>query len=157
LRVPGTPLLVLGPGKYDPPEEPIGEDRTRFNEWTTALIDTFVANKVKVFASLSAKTGKFSIAPMTWNDEGVPTRVIKQKKFEPTACATGGNTKPNTEKLAKYIDKEGVGIPAGIGAGWCTYVELLAREEHNIVWVTPEELGILLEESVRPRVSAALK
>lgn len=157
LRVPGAELLVLGPGKYDPPEEPIGEDLTRFNEWTTALIDTFVSNKDKVFASLSAKTGKFSIAPMTWNDEGVPTRVIKQKKFEPTACATGGNTKPNTEKLAKYIDKEGVGIPAGIGAGWCTYVELLAREEHNIVWVTPEELGILLEESVRPRVSAALK
>lgn len=157
LHVPGSDLVVLGANKYDPPEEPIGADKTSLDEWTKSLIDTFIRNKGKIFASISAKTGKFAIAPMTWGDDGVPIRVINKKKFEPTACATGGNTKPNTEKLAKYIDKECVGIPPGLGAKWCLYVELLAREENNIVWVTPEELSVLISDSVRPRVSVALR
>jgi hypothetical protein len=31
------------------------------------------------------------------------------------------------------------------GSQRCVYIELLAREEHNCVWVTPEELAVLYD------------
>jgi hypothetical protein len=27
----------------------------------------------------------------------------------------------------------------------CVYIELLAREEHNCMWITPEELSVLYD------------
>ena len=50
----------------------------------------------------------------------------------------------------KAIDARGVGLPlkngkAMKGPARCLYIELLAREEHNCVWVTPEELAVLYD------------
>jgi hypothetical protein len=52
--------------------------------------------------------------------------------------------------FAKYIDSKGVGLPQVknkpmTGPQRCIYIEMLAREEHNCVWVTPEELAVLYD------------
>ena len=94
---------------------------------------------------------------MTFDAEGVPTRAINVKKFGPTVCGTGlTNTKSNVTSLAKYIDKEGVGLPDDVKSEWCVYTELLAREENNIVWTTPEEMEVLMDPDNSKRVMAKL-
>jgi hypothetical protein len=49
--------------------------------------------------------------------------------------------------FAKFVDKNGVGIPASIKtvSEICVYSELLAREETNCIWLTPEELSVLYD------------
>jgi hypothetical protein len=57
--------------------------------------------------------------------------------------------------LSKYIDKEGIGTPESqvidgktkklTREDICVYTELLVREEHNTMWITPEELSVLYE------------
>jgi len=137
LRIPDTALFVT-----DPEMELVGEDLTKYSEWTDALIKRFVDQKDVLFASVSAK-GVLTISPSTITD-GVPRRALAEKSFAPTACGTGQNSVANMKILAKFIDKNGVGLPAGLAGGpLCTYSELLAREEHNCVWYTPEEIAVL--------------
>jgi hypothetical protein len=80
------------------------------------------------------------------------------KKFEPIVCGTGENDKATMLAFAKYVDKKKVGTPkvaAGPGkapkdlqgADLCNYIELLCREEYRCVWVTPEELSVLFENT----------
>jgi hypothetical protein len=47
----------------------------------------------------------------------------------------------------KFVDKNGKGAPGKFkNAGeQCTYAELMAREEHNCMWITPEELSALYD------------
>ncbi len=46
--------------------------------------------------------------------------------------------------LGAYIDKQGKGIPEkATTEEICMYIDLFAREEHNCVWFTPEELSVL--------------
>jgi hypothetical protein len=151
-----TNLIVLGAGTYEPPETPIGEVRTRVMAWTDALIDRFAKdNKDSLFASV-AKNGKLTLSTMSFT-EGVPQRTINVKKFGPTVCGTGlTHTKGNVASLAKHIDKEGRGLPDDIKSEWCVYTELLAREETNMVWVTPEEMDVLLATDNAKKVSALL-
>jgi hypothetical protein len=79
----------------------------------------------------------------------------------PTVCGTGANKMGYLrDPLAKYIDKEGIGLVAGLaGATVCIYLELLAREEHNIKWYTPEELKVLdsLPGKLKDKVKKGLK
>jgi hypothetical protein len=49
-------------------------------------------------------------------------------------------------RLAKHIDSRGIGIPPVKNVPEaCLYAELLAREEHNCFWLTPEELSVLYD------------
>jgi hypothetical protein len=62
--------------------------------------------------------------------------------------------------LAKTLNSRGVGIPATVikVPNVCTYAELLAREQHNSVWFTPEELSILYgDPALRTRFTAEFK
>lgn len=141
LMVPDTDYIVLGEGVYDPPEIPVGSDETRFNEWKKTLVATFIQNKDTLFGSV--KNGKFTISKMTADLKR--SREKTAKKFEPITCGTGDNKVGIVRSFAAFINKEGE-LPAFKNAvELCTYTELLCREEHNCVWVTPEELSVLFE------------
>jgi hypothetical protein len=158
LFVPGTEILVLGNGVYDPPEELVGSERTAYDAWVTALVTRFIANRDKVFGSLTAK-GAFAVSKMTESDGKMLRNITPEmKRYDPIACGTGANDKATMTKYAKYIDKSGIGIPDGAGSKWCMYVELLAREEHNGFWLTPEELDVLYNnKSAKDRFTAVFK
>jgi hypothetical protein len=137
LYVPDSDIIVSGDET-----DLIGEDLTKFKEWTKELIERFVKDKGKLFASVGTN-GVVSLSPSKVVDDLI-TRTIGEKSFMPTACATGLNSVAYMKVVAKYIDVNEVGFPAGISGGpLCTYFELLAREEHNISWYTPEEMKVL--------------
>ena len=108
-----------------------------------------------MFASL--KNGKLTISKMNVEGEKVTRKLDKAgKKFEPIICDTGENNTATMNAFAKYIDSKGVGLPKVApgpgkapkdmtGPSRCVYIELLCREEHKCVWVTPEELAILYD------------
>ena len=152
LFVDGTDYIVMGKDTYEPPEAPIGDDLTAYKAWNTALVNKFIENKDVLFASL--KSGKLTISKMS--DEDTPKRKREKgsKKFEPIVCDTGENSTSVMNKFAKYIDKNGVGLPMipaakgpkpMTGPQRCVYIELLAREETNCMWITPEELSVLYD------------
>jgi hypothetical protein len=150
LRIPDTDIIVTGEK-----QDLVGEDLTKYNEWVKQLIDRFVADRVKLFASVD---GILTLSPPELVD-GVPTRgPIGGKSFMPTACPTGKNSVAMMKIIGKFIDEKGVGIPNGLtSADLCTYAELLAREEHSIVWYAPEELKALGDTETRKVVMKALK
>jgi len=151
LRIPDSSLIVTGADM-----ELVGEDLTKFKEWTQALIRQFVDDKDSLFASVSAK-GVLTISPSTLVGTTFK-RVLAEKSFAPTACRTGQNSVANMKILAKFIDKNGVGLPEALaGDPLCTYSELLAREEHNCVWYTPEEIAVLSVQENKTAVLKALK
>ena len=60
--------------------------------------------------------------------------------------------------VAKFIDVNGVGIPGGLaGAPLCAYLELLAREQHNIAWYTPEEMKVIGMDVNKNAIKKGLK
>jgi hypothetical protein len=65
------------------------------------------------------------------------------------------------KSVAKFIDNTGAGYSAQLKGQdkVCQYVELLAREEHNIKWYTPEELKVLdsLSGDLKNKVKKGLK
>jgi len=151
LYVPDSDIIVTGEN-----QELIGEDLTKYNEWVKALIDRFVADKGKLFASV-AGNGALTISPSEKVDD-IPTRVIGAKSFMPTICSTGQNPVSKMKEIAKYIDVNGVGLAGGLaGAPLCAYLELLAREEHNIAWYTPEEMKVLGAEGNKAAIKKGLK
>jgi hypothetical protein len=153
LYVPGTDIIVLGDKTYDPPEEPIGDEGARFRQWTEALIKTFVDNKETIYATLTSDR-KFAFSKLVITDTEVKRKTGKQKRYEPIVCGSGKH-EPETlvpsvvvNRLAKHIDSRGVGIPAVKNVpDACLYAELLAREEHNCIWVTPEEMSVLYDNA----------
>ena len=137
LYVPDTDVIVSGDET-----DLTGEDLTKYNEWTKELNERFIADKGKLFASVGTN-GVVSLSPSKVVD-GVITRTIGEKSFMPTACATGQNSVTYMKVVAKHIDVNGIGFPEGLSGGpLCTYFELLAREEHNVSWYTPEEMKVL--------------
>lgn len=120
---------------------------TEFQAWNDALVAKFIENKNTLFASV--KNGKFTISKMNVQEDGTVTRKMEKtaKKYEPITCGTGDNDIKTVKALAKFIDKNGVGGPGKFAnAGeLCMYTELLAREEHNCIWITPEELSVLFD------------
>jgi hypothetical protein len=155
LYVEGSDYIVLGKDAFEPPEMPVGEDQSAFKAWNARLLKTFIDTKDKLFASL--KNGKLTISKMNVEGETVTRKLDKSgKKFEPIICDTGENNTATMNAFAKYIDSKGVGLPKVApgpgkppkdmtGPNRCIYIELLAREEHNCVWVTPEELAVLYD------------
>ena len=155
LEVEGTDILVLGKDTYEPAEMPVGEELSAVKAWNAGLLKTFIDNKDTLFASL--KNGKLTISKMAVEGDVVRRRIEKGgKKFEPVVCDTGENNTATMNAFAKFIDRKKVGIPkvspgAGkplkdmAGPGRCVYIELLAREENNCVWITPEELAVLYD------------
>lgn len=152
LYVQGSKYIVLGKDTFEPPESPEAEDRTAYVAWNDGLLQRFIDNKDTIFASL--KNNKLTISKMTVED-GVPRRKreVGAKKYEPIVCDTGENSTSVMNAFAKYIDTRGVGLPMSAGKtskpmtgpGRCVYIELLAREENNCVWITPEELEVLYD------------
>lgn len=159
LRVTGTDILVLGHERYDPDELPIGEEKTRLDEWTSALETKFsevIASKA-LFASLTPD-GKLTLSKMRIEGESVVRDYsATSKTFLPTTCGTGKHGRDVMVAFAKTVDSKGVGIPAGVSKvpDICVYSELLAREQHECVWFTPEELSILYDDEARRKRFAA--
>jgi len=155
LYVEGSDYIVLGKDTYEPPEAPVGEDLTAYKAWNAVLLKQFIDNKDKLFASL--KNGKLTISKMTVDGETITRKLDKAgKKFEPIICDTGENNTATMNAFAKYIDSKGVGLPKVVpapgkpakdmtGPSRCLYIELLAREEHNCFWLTPEQLSVLYD------------
>jgi hypothetical protein len=142
LRVPGTEILVMGKDDYDP-ADPIGDDRTAVQEWEKALNDRYAVDNDKMVGTM--KDGKFSIGKFE-EKEGVFKRIHGVKRDVPIVCGTGSNTTEQVKKLAKYTDIRQRGIPdIPKKCTWtqCDVMELLAREQNNIVWYTPEEMDVL--------------
>jgi hypothetical protein len=147
LYIPDSDYVVLGHETFEPPEPPVGDDGTHFREWNAALLARFIENKDVLFASLNSSK-KFTISKMKVEGETVKRKRDKSfKKFEPIVCGTGDNDKPTMIAFAKFIDKNGIGVPPTITRvpDICIYAELLAREEHNCIWLAPEELSVLFD------------
>jgi hypothetical protein len=155
LYVGDTEYIVLGKDTFEPPEPPIGDDLSEFRAWNTELVQRFIDKKDEMFASL--KNGKLTVSKITM-DGTTPKRKLDKsgKKFEPVVCDTGENSTSVMNAFAKFIDSKGAGLPkiapkAGkepkemTGPQRCVYIELLAREEHNCFWVTPEEMSVLYD------------
>lgn len=143
LRVPNTDIIVLGKDDYDPPD-PIGDDRTAVQDWVKALTARYVADADKMIGTM--KDGKFSIGRFEEKD-GVFTRIHGAKRDVPIVCGTGAVGSVEVGKLAAYTDIRKIGIPSDMPKKitWtrCDIMELIAREQNNIVWYTPEEMDVL--------------
>jgi len=151
LRVPGTEILVLGKEDYDPPD-PIGDDRTAVQAWVAALNERYVADNDKMIGTM--KDGKFSIGRFEEKDDTF-TRIHGAKRDVPIVCGTGAVGSAEVEKLAKYTDIRKIGIPEmpkKITWTRCDIMELLAREQNNIVWYTPEEMDVLTKPKTKTGV-----
>jgi hypothetical protein len=155
LYVEGSDYIVLGKDTYEPPEMPVGEDLSAYKAWNAALLKRFIETKDTLFASL--KNGKLTVSKMTIDGDTVVRKLDKAgKKFEPIICDTGENNTVTMNAFAKFIDTKGVGLPKVApgpgkplkdmtGPGRCVYLELLAREEHKCMWITPEQLSVLYD------------
>jgi hypothetical protein len=152
LRVPNTDIIVLGKDDYDPPD-PIGDDRTAVQDWVKALTARYVADADKMIGTM--KDGKFSIGRFEEKD-GVFTRIHGAKRDVPIVCGTGAVGSVEVGKLAAYTDIRKIGIPPDMPKkmSWtrCDVMELIAREQHNIVWYTPEEMDVLLKSKTKSGV-----
>lgn len=157
LVVPNSEYIVLGHETYDPPEPPVGDDETQFRAWNAALLAHFIASKTVLFASLTSDR-KFTVSKMKREGDTVVRQYEeKAKNYKPTVCGTGDNKKDVMLAFAKFVDKNGVGIPASIKtvAEICVYAELLAREETNCIWLTPEELSVLYDNPINEKAFRA--
>lgn len=157
-----TPYLVLGANKFEPSEVPVGRDETAYRAWKKDLVEKFIANKDKIFVSVKDEDklkdrkptiSKFKIE----GDKAVRVVDPKAKNYLPTVCGTGRDiTKEDLRKLAKFLDKKEVGVPDDLpGDQVCAYIDLLAREEHNCVWITPEELSVLYKDDETRKIFTA--
>jgi hypothetical protein len=149
LYVEGTDYIVLGKDTFEPPEPPIGDDLSAYRAWNAALLAKFIEQKDTLFASL--KNSKLTISKMTVEGDTITRKREKgSKKFEPIVCDTGENTTGIMNSFATFVDSKGVGLPkigtkGMTGPQRCVYIELLCREEHRCVWITPEELAVLYD------------
>jgi hypothetical protein len=149
LYVGDTDYIVLGKDTFEPPEPPIGDDLSAYRAWNAALLTKFIEQKDTLFASL--KNGKLTISKMSVEGDTVTRKREKgSKKFEPIVCDTGENTTGIMNSFATFVDSKGVGLPklgtkGMTGPQRCVYIELLCREEHRCVWITPEELAVLYD------------
>jgi hypothetical protein len=100
------------------------------------------------------KDGKFSIGRFEVKD-GVFTRIHGAKRDVPIVCGTGAVGSAEVTKLAEYTDIRKIGIPdMPKKMTWtrCDIMELLAREQNNIVWYTPEEMDVLTKRKTKTGV-----
>jgi superfamily II DNA or RNA helicase len=165
VRVEGTDILVRGFQRYDPDEIPIGDEKERVDDWTTALAAKFSALLAKgtMFASLTSD-GKFTLSKLKLTEDGRVVRGYdpKSKTLLPTTCGTGAHPREVMLAFAKTVDGTGVGVPPIVSKvpEICVYCELLARaaDPSVCVWITPEELSVLYDDpALRKRFTAEFK
>jgi hypothetical protein len=161
--VEGTDIFVLGNGRYEPDELPIGDDKTQLDAWMDALgltmTDIIASNRI--FASLTPE-GKFTLSKLrkVSDTEVVRSYEPTSKTFLPTTCGTGAHPRDVMLAFAKLVDAKGIGVPEGVKKvpDICVYAELLAREETNCTWLTPEELSVLYGDAgLKKRITAEFK
>jgi hypothetical protein len=100
------------------------------------------------------KDDKFSIGKFEEKD-GVFKRIHGTKRDVPIVCGTGSNSSAEVVKLALYTDirKRGIPeLPKKVTWTRCDIMELLAREENNIKWYTPEEMSVLTKLKTKSKV-----
>lgn len=147
LYVDGTDYIVLGNEKYYPQDIPVGGDKTKFNEWTNALVQGFIDKKDIIYGSIN-KDRKFTLSKVTKEGEKmVPGYTKSSKNYSPTTCGTGSVQISTMREIAIYVDAQGVGFPEDISSTvtGCVYLELLMREQNKCFWLTPEELDVLFK------------
>ena len=148
LRIPDTDIVVTGEEL-----DLVGEDLTKYKEWKKALIDRFVADKAKIVASVSPN-GILTLTPTMEDDDETPIR----NSNKPVVCGTGKNPVNRMKGISKFLDVNRVGVPGALkGAPFCAYAELLAREQHNCAWYTPEEIKILDTDDVKKTLKKFMK
>ena len=183
VKTTGGEILIRGYNTFEPNEIPIGDDAERVKEWTDALAARFseVIKTNAIFTSLNAGN-EFTLSKLkvvnpvygesTKKKKGKEKKVVlisgtverdyetSSKSFKPTTCGTGCCKGDVMERFAQTVDKRGVGVPDAIVnvPSLCTYCELLAREETNCVWFTPEELSVLYgDPALSKRFTAEFK
>jgi hypothetical protein len=148
LRIPDTDIMVTGEEL-----DLVGEDLTKYKEWKKALIDRFVADKTKIIASV-APNGILTLTPTVEDEDETPIR----NSNKPVVCGTGKNPVNRMKGIAKFLDVNKVGVPGALkGAPFCAYAELLAREQHNCAWYTPEEIKVLDMDDVKKTLKKFMK
>ena len=148
LRIPETDIVVTGEEL-----DLVGEDLTKYKDWKKALIDRFVADKAKIIASVSPN-GILTLTPTMEDDDETPIR----NSNKPVVCGTGKNPVNRMKGISKFLDVNHVGVPGALkGAPFCVYAELLAREQHNCVWYTPEEIKVLDMDDVKKTLKKFMK
>ena len=148
LRIPGTDIVVTGEEL-----DLVGEDLTKYKEWKKALIDRFVADKAKIVTSVSAN-GVFTLTPTMENEDETPIR----NSNKPVQAGTGKNPVNRMKGISKFLDVNRVGVPGALkGAPFNVYAELLAREQHNCAWYTPEEIKVLDMDDVKKTLKKFMK
>ena len=145
LRIPDTDIMVTG--------EVVGEDLTKYKDWKKALIDRYVADKAKIVAAVSPN-GILTLTPTMEDDDETPIR----NSNKPVVCGTGKNPVNRMKGISKFLDVNHVGVPGALkGAPFCAYAELLAREQHNCAWYTPEEIKVLDMDDVKKTLKKFMK
>jgi hypothetical protein len=148
LRIPDTDIVVTGEEL-----DLVGEDLTKYKEWKKTLIDRFVADKSKIITSVSPN-GILTLTPTMEDDDETPIR----NSNKPVVCGTGKNPVNRMKGISKFLDVNHVGVPGALkGAPFCAYAELLAREQHNCAWYTPEEIKILDTDDVKKTLKKFMK
>ena len=148
LRIPDTDIVVTGEEM-----DLVGEDLTKYKDWKKALIDRFVADKAKIVASVSPN-GILTLTPTMEDDDETPIR----NSNKPVVCGTGKNPVNRMKGISKFLDVNHVGVPGALkGAPFCAYAELLAREQHNCAWYTPEEIKVLDMDDVKKTLKKFMK
>ena len=148
LRIPDTDIVVTGEEL-----DLVGEDLTKYKEWKKALIDRFVADKAKIVASVSPN-GILTLTPTIEDEDETPIR----NSNKPVVCGTGKNPVNRMKGISKFLDVNKVGVPGALkGAPFCAYAELLAREQHNCAWYTPEEIKVLDTDDVKKTLKKFMK
>ena len=148
LRIPDTDIVVTGEEL-----DLVGEDLTKYKEWKKTLIDRFVADKAKIVASVSPN-GILTLTPTMEDDDETPIR----NSNKPVVCGTGKNPVNRMKGISKFLDVNRVGVPGALkGAPFCAYAELLAREQHNCAWYTPEEIKVLDTDDVKKILKKFMK
>ena len=148
LRIPDTDIMVTGEEM-----DLVGEDLTKYKDWKKALIDRYVADKAKIVASVSPN-GILTLTPTMEDDDETPIR----NSNKPVVCGTGKNPVNRMKGISKFLDVNHVGVPGALkGAPFCAYAELLAREQHNCAWYTPEEIKVLDMDDVKKTLKKFMK
>jgi hypothetical protein len=146
LKIPDTDIWVTGDDM-----ELVGEDLTRYNEWKEALVSRYVKDKTKLIASM-APNGLFTLTPSE-DKEDIPVRTSNSL----VVCKTGKNSIGRMKEVARFLDINGVGVPNELtGDNFCTYAELLSREQHHCAWYTPEEIKVLNLPDVKKNLKRSL-
>ena len=147
LYVEGTDYIVLGNEKLYPQDVLVGTNKTKFNEWTSKLVQGFIDRKDLIYGSVNAD-GKFTLSKVTKEgDKMIPGYTKTSKNYSPTTCGTGSVQITTMREIALYVDAQGVGFPSNIKntVMGCIYLELLMREQNKCFWLTPEELDVLFK------------